>query len=85
MIAYITQNKSKRIATPGRAWRYQKGKSEHNGQKEKVQKDKQRSTKHIYKTKDQATRTPRKYLPTTEIHNDWRDTNYLNQSHYQNV
>jgi hypothetical protein len=26
--------------------------------KEKVQKDKQRSTKHIYKTKDRVTRTP---------------------------
>jgi hypothetical protein len=26
--------------------------------KEKVQKDKHRSTKHIYKTKDRATRTP---------------------------
>ena len=29
----------------------------HNGQKKKVQKDKQRSTKHGYKTKDQVTRT----------------------------
>jgi hypothetical protein len=28
--------------------------------KEKVQKDKQRSTKHIYKTKDRVTRTPLK-------------------------
>ena len=28
--------------------------------KEKVQKDKQRSTKHTYKTKDRATRTPLK-------------------------
>ena len=28
--------------------------------KEKVQKDKQRSTKHTYKTKDQVTRTPLK-------------------------
>ena len=27
--------------------------------KEKVQKDKQRSTKHTYKTKDRVTRTPR--------------------------
>jgi len=28
--------------------------------KEKVQKNKQRSTKHIYKTKDRVTRTPLK-------------------------
>jgi hypothetical protein len=28
--------------------------------KEKVQKDKQRSTKHTYKTKDRVTRTPQK-------------------------
>jgi hypothetical protein len=43
---------------------------QHNGQKteeqitqwpkEKAQKDKQRSTKHTYKTKDRVTRTPRK-------------------------
>ena len=32
----------------------------HNGQKKKVQKDKQRSKKHTYKTKDQVTRTPLK-------------------------
>ena len=29
-----------------------------NGQKKKVQKDKQRSIKHTYKTKDRVTRTP---------------------------
>jgi hypothetical protein len=29
-----------------------------NGQKKKVQKDKQRSTKHTHKTKDRLTRTP---------------------------
>ena len=33
---------------------------QHNGQKKKVQKDKQRSTKHTHKTKDQVTRTPLK-------------------------
>ena len=33
---------------------------QHNGQKEKVQKDKQRSTKHTHKTQDQVTRTPLK-------------------------
>jgi hypothetical protein len=31
---------------------------QHNGQKEKLQKDKQRSTKHTFKTKDRVTRTP---------------------------
>jgi hypothetical protein len=33
---------------------------QYNGQKKKVQKDKQRSTKHSYKTKDRVTRTPQK-------------------------
>jgi hypothetical protein len=33
---------------------------QHNGQKKKVQKDKQRSTKHTHKTKDRVTRTPLK-------------------------
>jgi hypothetical protein len=32
----------------------------YGGSKEKVQKDKQRSTKHTYKTKDRVTRTPLK-------------------------
>ena len=31
---------------------------QHNGQKDKGQRDKQRSTKHIHKTKDRVTRTP---------------------------
>jgi hypothetical protein len=31
---------------------------QHNGQKKKVQQDKQRSTKHTYETKDRVTRTP---------------------------
>ena len=51
-----------------RVWRYQQGnqnpyvKEEQTTQwpKEKVQKDKQRSTKHTYKTKDRVTRTPLK-------------------------
>jgi hypothetical protein len=51
-----------------RDWRYQRGnqnpyiEEEQTTQwpKEKVQKDKQRSTKHIYKTKDRVTRTPLK-------------------------
>ena len=33
---------------------------QHNGQEKKVQKNKQRSTKHTYKTKDRVTRTPLK-------------------------
>ena len=51
-----------------RVWRYQRGnqnpyiEEEQTTQwsKEKVQKDKQRSKKHIYKTKDRVTRTPLK-------------------------
>jgi hypothetical protein len=35
---------------------------QHNGQKKKVQKDKQRSIKHTYITKDRVTRTPLKVL-----------------------
>jgi len=41
-----------------RVWRYQRGKQTTQWPKEKVQKDKQRSTKHTYKTKDQVTRPP---------------------------
>jgi hypothetical protein len=51
-----------------RVWRYQRGnqnpyiEEEQTTQwpREKVQKDKQRSTKHTYKTKDRVTRTPLK-------------------------
>jgi hypothetical protein len=51
-----------------RVWRYQRGNQnpyiteEQKAQwpKERVQKDKQRSTKHTYKTKDRITRTPLK-------------------------
>jgi len=51
-----------------RVWRYQRGnKNSFIGEeqttqwpKEKAQKDKQRSTKHTYKTKDRVTRTPLK-------------------------
>ena len=44
--------------------------------KEKVQKDKQRSTKHTYKTKDRVTRTP---LKTGELFRQWSlfDFSYL--------
>ena len=40
--------------------RISKKNKQHNGQKKKTQKDKQRSTKHTYKTKDRVTRTPLK-------------------------
>jgi hypothetical protein len=51
-----------------RVWRYQRGnqnpyieeKQTTQWPKEKVQKDKQRSTKHTYKTKERVTRTPLK-------------------------
>ena len=50
-----------------RVWRYQRGnqnpyieRQTTQWSKEKVQKDKQRSTKHTYKTKDRVTRTPPK-------------------------
>jgi len=38
--------------------RISKKNRQHNGQKKKVHKAKQRSTKHTYKTKDRKTRTP---------------------------
>ena len=52
----------------GRVWRYQRGNQNRyieeeqttQWQKEKVQKNKQRLTKHAYKTKDRVTRTPLK-------------------------
>ena len=40
--------------------RKSKNNRQHNGQKKKVQKDKQRSTKHTYKSKDRVTLTPLK-------------------------
>jgi hypothetical protein len=53
-----------------RVWRYQRGNqnpfieeeqtTQWSKPKENVQKDKQRSTKHTYKTKDRVTRTPLK-------------------------
>jgi hypothetical protein len=57
----------KNMATVRRVWRYQRGNQNPyieeqitQWPKEKVQKDKQRSTKHTYKTKDRVTRTPQK-------------------------
>ena len=40
--------------------RKSKAKRQHNDQKEKIEKDKQRSTKHTHKTKDRVTRIPLK-------------------------
>ena len=40
--------------------RISKKNRQHNGQKKKLKKDKQRSTKHIHKTKDRVTRTTTK-------------------------
>jgi hypothetical protein len=56
------------VVSVRRVWRYQRGnqnpyiEEEQTTQwpKEKVQKDKQRSTKHTYKTRDRVTRTPLK-------------------------
>jgi len=57
-----------------RVWRYQRGnqnlyvEEEHTTQwpKEKVQKDKQRSTKYTQNPKDQVTQTRTQSLPTTK-------------------
>jgi hypothetical protein len=40
-------------------------------QKEKVQKDKQRSTKHTHKTKDRVTRTPLKHGVNSGDPEEW--------------
>ena len=40
--------------------RISKKNRQHNDQKKKLRKDKQRSTRHTYKTKDRVTRTPLK-------------------------
>ena len=58
-----------------RVWRYQSGNQNSyieeeqttHWSKENVQKDKQRSTKHTYKTKDRVTRTPQYALLTALI------------------
>jgi hypothetical protein len=44
----------------GNQYRYIEEEETTQWQKQKVQKDKQRSTKHTYKTKDRVTRTPLK-------------------------
>ena len=44
--------------------RISKKNRQHNGQKKKVQKDKQQSTKHTYKTKNRVTRTSLKCFDT---------------------
>ena len=66
-LIYINTIREKLI-TSRRVWRYQRSNQDPYIQEdqttqwpnEKVQKDKQRSTKHTYKTKDRITRTPQK-------------------------
>jgi hypothetical protein len=73
-----------------RVWRYQR--RNHNSYieeeqtiqwpKEKVQKDKQRSTKHTYKTKDRVTWTPLKTEGELRCsHNSLANTSYHDVSH----
>ena len=63
---FIISKMTSNISTIRRVWRYQnlnpyRGEEQTTQwQKEKVQKDKQRSTKHTYKPKDRVTRTPLK-------------------------
>ena len=65
---HYTRKFKGKILESQKSWRYQRGnqnpyiEDEQTTQwpKEKVQKDKQRSTKHTYKTKDRVTRTPLK-------------------------
>jgi len=62
---YLSTKANEKDQTLRRVWRYQRGNQnpyieEQTTQwpKEKVQKDKQRSTKHTYKTEDRVTRIP---------------------------
>jgi len=65
------------LFTVRRVWRYQRGnqnpyieeKQTTQWPNEKVQKDKQRSTKHTHKTKDRVTRTPTKNRGWTQVLN----------------
>ena len=71
------------LPTVRRVWRYQRGNQnayieEEQWPKEKVQKDKQRSTKHTYKTKDQETRTSLK--PGGEFRCSGTNTNNVNKT-----
>ena len=67
LFGYLLEGKQNMLNAK-RVWRYQRGnqnpyiEEEQTTQwpKEKVQKDKQRSIKHTYKTKDRVTRTPLK-------------------------
>ena len=53
-MTYLLQDEFEDIKTVIRI-RISKKSRQHNDQKEKVQNDKQRSTKHTYKTKDRVT------------------------------
>ena len=60
LFSYLFFKKSLEIEDTNGIIRIRKSKKnrQHNDQKKKVQKDKQRSTKHTHKTKDLVTRTP---------------------------
>jgi hypothetical protein len=72
-----------------RVWRYQRGnqnpyiEEEQTTQwpNEKVQKAKQRSTKHTHKTKDRVTRTPLSNLSTSSVRNTFNINNGTNWIH----
>jgi hypothetical protein len=80
----IFLNETFSLWTLRRVWRYQRGnwnpyiEEEQRTQwpKEIIQKDKQRSTKHTYKTKDRVTQTPLK--PRGELRCSTSDTHRVN-------
>jgi hypothetical protein len=65
-IIFVNSNNVYKYKLFRRVWRYQRGnqnpyiEEEQTTQWQKAQKDKQRSTKHTYKTNDRVTRTPLK-------------------------
>jgi hypothetical protein len=60
MMFNATAKKSLKVLKRVIRIRISKKNRQHSGRKKKVQKDKQRSTKHTYKNKDRVTRTPLK-------------------------
>ena len=59
--------KSLKIPKGGNQKPYIEGEQTTQWPKEKVQKDKQRSTKHTYKTNDRVSRTPLKTVGLTQV------------------
>jgi hypothetical protein len=88
---YHNQITKKRRTSLGRVWRYQRSnqnpyiEQEQTTQwpKEKVQKEKQRSTKHTHKTKDRVTRTPLK--TGGELRYSERVSSYCSTSGFRRV